>query len=216
MFSGGRDSTLAAIRLAQEFSELMLVTVSSEHLIGVEKVAERIQELAPHLPAGSQWVRLKQMHSTSTESLIAATCLPCHRSYVAAGVALARQESISNLAFGYAGYQSAWPEQTAHATDLLKKLLGSAGIQLHLPVYELVTKQQAISQLEALKLKPEALEQKCLKQQTNIELAPQVLLKELDRWEKSTRAELAKPTSQVLNIVSRQFINGVSSNVPTR
>ena len=129
---------------------------------------------------------------------------------------MARQESISNLAFGYAGYQSAWPEQTAHATDLLKKLLGSAGIQLHLPVYELVTKQQAISQLEALKLKPEALEQKCLKQQTNIELAPQVLLKELDRWEKSTRAELAKPTSQVLNIVSRQFINGVSSNVPTR
>jgi PP-loop superfamily ATP-utilizing enzyme len=56
MFSGGRDSTLAAIRLAQEWEKLVLVTVTTEHLVGLGSVIKRLEELKLHLPGNTEWI----------------------------------------------------------------------------------------------------------------------------------------------------------------
>jgi hypothetical protein len=58
MFSGGRDSTIAAVRLSRVVSELILVTVTSSHLVGIDRVRQRIAELRPILPRGSTWLHV--------------------------------------------------------------------------------------------------------------------------------------------------------------
>jgi PP-loop superfamily ATP-utilizing enzyme len=50
MFSGGRDSTLAAVRMTRRGSPLILVTVSSSHLVGIDRVRRRLGELARIIP----------------------------------------------------------------------------------------------------------------------------------------------------------------------
>lgn len=50
LFSGGRDSTIAAVRLSRSFERLFLVTITSEHLIGIASVRRRLSELKSRLP----------------------------------------------------------------------------------------------------------------------------------------------------------------------
>jgi hypothetical protein len=38
LFSGGRDSTISAIKLSAFFERLILVTVTSQHLVGMDAV----------------------------------------------------------------------------------------------------------------------------------------------------------------------------------
>ena len=63
MFSGGRDSTLAAIRLSQQFDRLLLATITSDHLVGIDSVRRRLTELAPLLPPGSEWLHVLDTHA---------------------------------------------------------------------------------------------------------------------------------------------------------
>src|SRR5438552_11850009 len=51
MFSGGRDSTLAALRLHHGRVPLRLVTVTSSHLTGINLVRRRLSELSKIPPA---------------------------------------------------------------------------------------------------------------------------------------------------------------------
>ena len=44
------------LRLAKEFHNLTLLTVTREHLIDMELVAQRLQELKPLLPSAAKWV----------------------------------------------------------------------------------------------------------------------------------------------------------------
>jgi predicted subunit of tRNA(5-methylaminomethyl-2-thiouridylate) methyltransferase len=60
MFSGGRDSTIAAVRLAKRFTDLTLVTVSSDHLVGISAVKRRIEQIKPHLSSESEWLQVDQ------------------------------------------------------------------------------------------------------------------------------------------------------------
>jgi hypothetical protein len=202
MFSGGRDSTLAAVRLGKRFQELILATVTSDHLVGHERVHARLRELRPHLPVDTTFIRLAQPDAIIPETMSQPTCLPCHRAYVTVGTTLALRHGISDLAFGYAGYQAAWPEQTPYATSRLRELLRNIGISLHLPVEDLVSKEQAIAELVALRMSPHALEQKCLKQEFNSELPAESLKREIDKWEQSTRNQLASGRELTLSVLS--------------
>jgi hypothetical protein len=206
MFSGGRDSTLAAVRLGRLFSPVVLVTVTSGHLIGIEKVRQRLGELRRHLLHEAEWIHVKQPPNLLPETLSTVTCLPCHRAYIAVGVNLARQLAIPNLAFGYAKYQSTWPEQTSAATQRLERLLNDIGIRLLLPVYDICAKEQAIADLVELKMSPAALEQKCLQQQSHMVLSETALAREIDQWEQSTREELRRIIDQDLAILSREVL----------
>ena len=202
MFSGGRDSTLAALRLARTCEHLVLATVTSDHLFGYENVRARLRELRRYLPPETLCVRIAQPPPRGAEVLQEATCLPCHREYVTVGVLLARNLGIKDLAFGYVGYQNHWPEQTQDAIARLSEILRDIGIVLHVPVQDVGSRGEAIDELVRLEMSPEALEQKCLQQQRNKELPPDALKLEIDRWELSTQAQLRALGSTTLEIIS--------------
>lgn len=201
LFSGGRDSTISALRLASRFDRLTLLTVTSEHLSGIQAVKQRLFELRKHLPSSTRWIQISQPRPKTPTSLIAATCLPCHRAYITCGVCLATISKISDLALGYTSYQSDWPEQTKNATNRLRSLLHKIGINLQLPVYDLISKESARQELENHGLPPIAMEQKCSKQINNIELETSLLSRELAAWEHSVDSEIKKTSWSEINVL---------------
>ena len=183
MFSGGRDSTLAAIRLANSRMNPILVTVSSEHLNGISAVEKRLAELKRYLPHDTLWIRLSDSGLIAPNlNLATKTCLPCFLGYVSLGVIIARKYNTPYLAFGFTKYQSDWPEQTPYAIKKLRKVLTQFGISLEIPVYDISTKDGSIKELCALDMTTSALEQKCSRQLTNEELPLFVLEKAIDEW----------------------------------
>ncbi|CAG0933624.1 hypothetical protein RHDC3_02634 [Rhodocyclaceae bacterium] len=200
MFSGGRDSTLAALELQRNGFELLLVTVTSNHLIGGERVRRRLRELKHHLPSATQWINVVQPRSPIMIPIGFSdrTCLPCQQAYVLAGYKVLQEDSCHDLALGYASYQSDWPEQTPAATSRLKSVLDKRGVTLHLPVYHIRTKELALRRLADANLSTESLEQKCTKQVTNITLEGAALTEQLDLWESLLTRSLDEVSSVVL------------------
>jgi hypothetical protein len=184
MFSGGRDSTLAAVRLHRRGVPLSLATVTSSHLVGIDLVRRRLSELSKVLPAGTRWVQVRQPTDLRTDtSFYEQTCLPCHHAYVVVSAALAAVTQVRRLSFGYAGYQATWPEQTPFAVERLRSVLVRHGIALELPVYDLPSREAAIVELQASGLSGESFEQKCLRQVTNVTLAQDHLRQQVELWE---------------------------------
>jgi PP-loop superfamily ATP-utilizing enzyme len=212
LFSGGRDSTLAALRLAETTEHLVLATVTSDHLIGLSTVEARVQELKTKWSKRSvEWVVVPQPREiVPLGGFYAPTCLPCHHAYVSIGVKLARLIGTPTVAFGYVQYQSSWPEQTPEATRRLQAILAQHNQRLLLPVYDVTSREQVLRLLEQAGVSTASLEQKCNRQVTNIELAPDLLAKELDLWEGSINATLAKLEDVPLSI-ERQVIVSTSA-----
>jgi PP-loop superfamily ATP-utilizing enzyme len=214
LFSGGRDSTLAALRLASAFDNLVLVTVTSEHLIGIDAVRQRLAELASYIPRSTRWLHISQPSNLPHGELLQApTCLPCHRAYAAIGVAVALQAGARSLAFGYTAYQSDWVEQTPEAIARLQRLLGERGIDLVLPVYDVASKAAAIEELTAKSVSSVSLEQKCLQQQFNVQLTNTRFHKELYAWEQSLAAALAALPHLRLHVLADLFLGDLHAPV---
>lgn len=204
MFSGGRDSTLAAARLGSEGVPLVLCTVSSSHLFGFERVRDRLIELRQLLPPSTSWIRVQQPLELATDtSFYERTCLPCHHAYVVVSGVLARRFGAQSLAFGYAGYQADWPEQTAEAIAALRRVLQEAGVRLVLPVHDLPTREAAIYELERWELSSAALEQKCSRQVSNIALQADMLQRQVALWEGAMRASLERADEIEIQILEQ-------------
>jgi len=210
MFSGGRDSTIAAARLSKTFQHVILITVLFKHLIGIEKVYARIVQLKKLLPKGSEWLQIAQPKLPITKLLINVTCLPCQQAYVSIGAIIAQRFRISNLAMGYSGYQSSWPEQTPYATSRLKKLLEGFEIRLHLPVYSILKKEDVVNELMRVGVAHESYEQKCLKQSSNIELGGELLASEIDKWLDGISETIRSKNAFTINIHSRGKIEDIA------
>lgn len=184
MFSGGRDSTLAATRLGRSGSLLVLITVSSGHLVGIDRVRQRLRELSKILPAQTPWIQVRQPTELRTDtSFYKQTCLPCHHAYVVVSGALARATGVHRLALGYSGYQAEWPEQTPLAIESLGRVLNRHGITLELPVRDILAREDAIRELADQGLDPQALEQKCIRQVSNVALDDELLRQQVGLWE---------------------------------
>src|SRR2546427_8917201 len=107
MFSGGRDSTLAVARLAEARQPLILVTVTSSHLVGIDRVSERVSELSSILPSDTAWLNVRQPEGVIRRyAPYERTCLPCHHLYVVVGMRIAALIDARAIAFGYAAYQN--------------------------------------------------------------------------------------------------------------
>jgi len=191
MFSGGRDSTLAALRLSKAGFALSLVTITSDHLHGIGHVQRRIDELGPLLSPGTRWLRIAQPHDLRTDtSFYAQTCLPCHHAYVVVAANVARSLGATTLALGYTAYQSDWPEQTPVAVASLRAVLSEHGVRLLLPVRDLSSREQAACELASNGLSPTSLEQKCSRQVTNVKLEDSHLQLQVALWETAIRTSL--------------------------
>jgi hypothetical protein len=193
MFSGGRDSSIAAVRLAKQGIPLHLVTVSSGHLLGIENVRRRLVELKPLLPPSTKWLQVRQPYDLKTDtSFYEMTCLPCHHSYVVVSCIIAAKHEVQRLAFGYARYQSNWPEQTPWAIERLRSVLSAYGIALDLPVYDLASRESAIEILSDFGISTASLEQKCIQQVTNVTLVGDRLVSQIELWEQAIAASMAR------------------------
>lgn len=186
MFSGGRDSSLAAARLGQKDRTMVLATITSGHLIGIHRVRERLTEMARVMRRPIRWLNVRQPQDLATDtSFYERTCLPCHHAYVVVSGVLAKSLGISNLAFGYVGYQSGWPEQTSLATSRLREVLRRHGIMLELPVYDVTSRAMVMAELEYYGISTHSMEQKCLLQVTNVTLDEERLSAQIDLWEQA-------------------------------
>jgi hypothetical protein len=210
MFSGGRDSTIAALRLNAVEVPLRLVTISSGHLIGIERVRGRVRELQRILPSSTTWMQVKQPLDLRTDtSFYEMTCLPCHHSYVVVSGVIASIQGIHRLAFGYAHYQSDWPEQSPLAIERLTTVLARHGIKLELPAYDLDSREGALAALHEAGLSTDSLEQKCIQQVSNVRLPPERLKQQIDLWERSIDASMARLDEIKLDIVQEISIGDV-------
>lgn len=211
LFSGGRDSTLAALRLHAQGHPLVLVTVTSGHLVGAERVRRRLAELRPHLPRNTRWLRVQQPINPAglASGFSDRTCLPCQHAYVLTGYHFAKRLGMQDLALGYVTYQGGWPEQSADAATRLRKLLDEREMRLHLPVYDITSKLAAIAELGKHGVSQESLEQKCLKQVTNITLQSNILSEQLDLWEDSIRRGLELIQASKLIVLEEKKLEDV-------
>jgi len=191
MFSGGRDSTLAALRLHDAGHPLKLVTITAGYLFGLNNVERRLREIAPMLPAKTEWLQIVQPTLRTQHFFHQQTCLPCQSAYVIAGASVARQTGIGKIALGYASYQADWPEQGPQATMLLQNTLTRHGFELMLPAYDIESRASAIQELKARGLSELALEQKCTRQVNNVNLEGQELSQQLKLWAKAIDEELS-------------------------
>ena len=208
LFSGGRDSTIAAVRLTPIVERLVLVTVTSEHLAGIDAVRRRLLELKQHLPASTKWLHIHQPTTLPVGQLFKApTCLPCHCMYTAIGIILAERLNANSLAFGYTRYQSDWPEQTLYAIERLTGVLTSRKIRLVLPAYNIASKSDAIAELTRYHLSPEALEQKCSRQEFNVDtLEPSHLKDEIAVWEQVLLETLEALGGNEIETIAESFL----------
>jgi hypothetical protein len=201
LFSGGRDSSISAIRLAEQY-DLTLLTITTPHLVGLEKVKTRLAEIRTRLSKDIRWIHLVQREEPAGAGLLATTCLPCHKDYISAGVLFAQSVKSQNLAIGYAGYQSSWPEQTMYATDSLREFLKRLGINLVLPAYNLQSREEAIDELAKVGLAGEAFEQKCLVQLKNKPLEENALKEQIDKWIQLLRLSITSLSSKPFEVVN--------------
>ncbi len=191
LFSGGRDSTLAALRLANAGHPLTLVTITAAHLSGIVAVKRRLTELAPLLPGQTEWLQIVQPQLPSAATYFHhKTCLPCQCAYVVVGAVAARERGTRHVALGYAGYQSDWPEQAPVATAKLASVLHEQGLELLLPVYDLESRAAAIAELKKWGVSDLSLEQKCTQQVHNVRLDDQTLHEQVQLWGAAIKGEL--------------------------
>ncbi len=207
LFSGGRDSTIAAVRLSSVVDGLTLVTVTSEHLAGIDAVRRRLDELKPYLPRNTKWLHVKQPEILPGNQLFRApTCLPCHCFYTAVGITLAERLNANSLAFGYTGYQADWPEQAPYAIERLAWVLSTRGIRLVLPVYDITKRSDAIMELTKYCLSVDALEQKCSRHEFNIELESPRLREEVAAWEQALFLNLEAIARMGIQTTTESFL----------
>lgn len=192
MFSGGRDSTLAALRLHASGFTPKLVTVTTSELYGSDQVRRRLEEL-DRLDIRFSWMHVRLTDFRADHDRFPDTCFTCQQAYLAAGASLASKCHISHLSLGYSGYQSSWPEQTPIAVSHLRDTLKDFGYVLHLPVYDVDSKQVVKEELKNWGASTKSLEQKCLIQIMAQPLAEEVLSTQVRRWCKELRQYLANP-----------------------
>lgn len=205
LFSGGRDSSIAAARMADQGEALHLITVIATHLQGIDLVERRIEELENILPAGSEWWIIQQPNlSEKFGDDFTRTCLPCQHDYLLTGARFARVAQSNRVALGYTHYQSDWPEQTPEAVSILRKLAPEFGFEFDFPVYNLNSKSQAIEELSSRDLSEHALEQKCTRQIHNLRLGRETLREHLRNWERWLRVNFEALESLEIEILKQR------------
>jgi hypothetical protein len=165
LFSGGRDSTLAAIRLARSFSRIVLVTVKSPYMTGASKLELRLEELKRVLSVQCEWLLVPEKRLLANQAEAEDLgCIGCHFGYFASAYSIARQLDCNCIACGFVEYQNSWVEQTPYSVVRLRHLMSQYGIKLVLPVAELRSKREVQMELTSYGVTQDSLELKCSKQ----------------------------------------------------
>jgi hypothetical protein len=191
LFSGGRDSTIAAARLAQQVQRLVLLTVTSAHMTGVEQTRLRVEELKRVIPIECRWILVSETpnfrHHTNQDT----GCISCHFGYFWIASRIADQFKSRSIACGFVSYQNQWVEQTPYAIAMLKKVLEERQQLLRLPVVDVQSRERAEAELRSYGLSTGSLELKCHRQRTDPNLEGDALRAVVDTWTRVLQEKLA-------------------------
>lgn len=171
LFTGGRDSTLAAWLLHEQGHFLHLLTFDTGLGYGGAELRE---------------IRIRQMHTVMGPGSFCHAALPAHGlvrdlcflhlvedvkiddcqlillgeflAVYTAGMEYCLKRSLSLLAFGAASYQSTLPEQQAETLAMLRAVSASYGVELVTPVYGYGSELEVKLQLLRAGLSPKSLE----------------------------------------------------------
>jgi hypothetical protein len=150
LFSGGRDSTIAAVRLARQFKRLFLVTITSSHMAHLDHVRSRVDELRRLLRVDCRWLLYCETLSfLATAEFPNIGCISCHFVFFWTASRLADKIKATDVSCGFTKYQQNWVEQIPYAITQLRSTLERRGQQLILPVWDVDSKQQAEDELRA-------------------------------------------------------------------
>jgi hypothetical protein len=168
LFSGGRDSSLAAIRLAKLFDRLVLVTIMSPHMSGLGKVYARLDELKRVLESRCEWMLVGETRlAPGGIGDLNLGCIDCHFGYFLTVHSIARQIGGACIACGFVRYQNAWVEQSPYAVESLSQVMRDHGMELVLPVADIASKEEAEAELRASGVSVKSLELKCSRERAD-------------------------------------------------
>jgi len=165
LFSGGRDSTCAAIRLYAQGRAPLLLTVIDTPTQSHDLTQQRVDELRANVRKDISWLsiqapdfyqRMLRLPVTNTPS-----CLGCFFVRLSVAVVLSRKHRLDSIAAGFTTYQSSWIEQSATAIEGISAFLKEYGLAFSLPVHDVASKEEAKALLEGHGLVSDSLEPRC-------------------------------------------------------
>lgn len=165
LFSGGRDSTCAAVRLLNGGHTPLLLTVVDAAVQSDEETWLRVQELQRVLHYGFPWLSIQApefyRHMLDQRVVNSPSCLDCFLVRLSVAVVVAKRHKVNTIAAGFTGYQAAWIEQSPAAIDGIKEFLQEYNLTFLLPVHDLTSQEQAKQVLAQQGLLQESFEPRC-------------------------------------------------------
>lgn len=170
MFSGGRDSTLAAAYYAERGCAVHLLTFENGSHQAIEIVRSRVKELRSRWPEEVRiWNILSCSKALRDIALMTLTadvrlygeqlvCLGSAFAMVARSIDYCVSRSVPTLAVGYAAYQRHYPEQSPAAIQFFAAFAKEYHVDFRCPGQSRETEEEAKVMLDALGLSPKALE----------------------------------------------------------
>ncbi|MDH4201509.1 MAG: hypothetical protein OEV87_01270 [Phycisphaerae bacterium] len=164
-FSGGRDSSCAALKLLDAKRNPLLITVIDSGIQDDTKTEQRVKELHNNVNSPFSWlsIRVPAFYAKvlGIPILTSPSCFNCFMVKLSVAIILAKKHSIDTIATGFTSYQSAWVEQSPTAIEEIENFLGEYGLKLELPVWNLESKEHACRMLSEYSITPRPLEPKC-------------------------------------------------------
>jgi len=152
MFSGGYDSTIAAIRLAETYERVHLVTYRSYGITRVRRCERHVDELRRAFGAERfphTYLDLHDLHRAILSGFFAdyeryckgsapgIVCMGCKLSMHTRTIAFCLEQGISDVADGALRTQSDHPEMMPEVINTLRAFYAEHGIRYFSPIYDL-------------------------------------------------------------------------------
>lgn len=174
LFSGGRDSSLAAVRLIEMGYEIHLLTFDNGAIEGIARSNLRLGEFNEKIKKKIITRKIinckelfkkialfdieKDIESLKTNLI----CMGCKMAMHTISVNYCLKNDIKVIADGYTYYQREWPEQMPKAIEEIRDFHDKYGIEYINPVYDIKSKENAKEKLALHKLSVDSLEGKCI------------------------------------------------------
>lgn len=164
-FSGGRDSSCAALKLIHAKRNPLLLTVIDSNFQSDIKTEQRVNELNKNVRSPFSWlsIRVPDFYNKILEIpvLTSPSCLNCFMVKLSVAIIIAQKHSIDTVAAGFTSYQASWVEQSPTAIEEINKFLAEYGLTLELPVLDFQSKDEACKILSEHSITPRPLEPVC-------------------------------------------------------
>ena len=174
LFSGGRDSSLAVVRLIEMGYKIHLLTFDNGATEDIAKSNLRLSEYSDEIKKNIitrkiinskelfKKIALSNIETDITHFQKNLICMGCKMAMHTISLNYCLKNGIKVIADGYTYYQKEWPEQMPKAIDEIKKFHGQYGVKYVNPVYDIRSKEKAKEELDSYELSTNSLEGKCI------------------------------------------------------